>query len=87
MRIWAKQFKENHLIRDVVIERNDPDMSRTKKVLTALEEVCHDWDIAVPIWLDTTIRDFQNHAKARFYQDNFTESIDFDFLEFHVIEE
>ena len=27
------------------------------------------------------------HAKARFYQDNFVDSIDFDYLEIEVIEE
>ena len=37
--------------------------------------------------LDTTIADFKRHAKARFYQDNFVDSIDFDYLEIEVIEE
>ena len=32
-------------------------------------------------------QEFQNHNCARFYQDNFTESIEFDYLEIQVIEE
>ena len=40
-----------------------------------------------PIWLDVTIAEFKKHAKARFYQDNFVDSIDFDYLEIHIIEE
>ena len=30
---------------------------------------------------------FKKHGKARFYQDNFIEQIDFDYLEIQVIEE
>ena len=40
-----------------------------------------------PMWLDSTVKDFKYHDKARFTQDNFIESIDFDFLEIQVIEE
>ena len=32
-------------------------------------------------------RDFKKHSKTRFYQDNFIEQIDFDYLEIQVIEE
>ena len=37
--------------------------------------------------LDKAIEEFKKHDKARFYQDNFVDSIDFDYLEIHVIEE
>ena len=40
-----------------------------------------------PIWLDVNVAEFKRHAKTRFTQDSFIESIDFDFLEMHVIEE
>ena len=33
------------------------------------------------------LRDFKKHSKTRFYQDNFIEQIDFDYLEIQVIEE
>ena len=45
------------------------------------------WILGNPIWLDTTVRDFKKHSKTRFYQDNFIEQIDFDYLEIQVIEE
>ena len=31
--------------------------------------------------------DFKRHSKTRFYQDNFVETVDFDYLEIQVIEE
>ena len=53
----------------------------------ASEEICYQMDLGNPIWLDATVRDFKKHDKARFYQDNFIEHIEFDYLEIQVIEE
>ena len=86
MRIWAKEIKDNHLLRDTVIENNADD-TRTHKVFAALDDVCREFDLGKPIWLDATIDAFKRHAKTRFTQDNFMEDIPFDYLEFQVIEE
>lgn len=85
-RLWAKTFKDNHMLQDTVIEDNSTD-TRTHKVFRALDEVCYQFDLGKPIWLDVTVQDFRRHAKARFYQDNFVESIEFDYLEIQIIEE
>ena len=85
-RLWAKEFKDNHLLRDTTI-CDDSDDTRTHKIFHALDAVCLEFDLSKPIWLDKTIAEFQRHAKARFYQDNFIDSIDFDYLEIQVIEE
>ena len=53
----------------------------------ALDEVCHQFDLGTPIWLDMNIADFKRHNKTRFTQDSFVESIDFDYLEIQIIEE
>ncbi len=86
-RLWAKVFKENRLINDIVIENDDNNLNRTKKVFKAIDDICYEFDLAKPIWLDATISDFKKHDKTRFNQDNFIESIDFDYLEIEVIEE
>ncbi len=86
-RVWGKVFKSNRLLKDITIENNACDMSRTAKVYQALNDICYELDLQVPIWLDSNKREFIRHDKTRFHQDNFIESIDFDFLEFHVIEE
>lgn len=86
MRIWFKQWKNNHLLLDTVIE-DYSDETRTHKVFNALEKACYEFDLGTPIWLDATIRDFKKQGKARFNQDSFVESIPFDYLEIHVIDE
>lgn len=85
-RLWAKIMKDNHLLQDTVICDETSD-TRTHKVFRALDEICLQFDLGRPIWLDATVQEFKHHAKARFYQDNFVEHIDFDYLEIYVIEE
>lgn len=74
------------MLKDTVIA-DGRDETRTHKVFDALEEVCLQFDLGKPIWLDANVSDFKRHSKVRFSQDNFIEEIDFDFLEIHVIEE
>ena len=85
-RLWAKEFKDNRMLRDTTI-CDDSDETRTHKVFHALEEVCYVFDLGKPIWLEHNIDEFKRHAKARFYQDSFIEQINFDFWEIQVIEE
>lgn len=85
-RLWAKTFKDNRMLRDTVI-CNDSSDSRTHKIFQALEQVCYEFDLGKPIWLDSTIADFKKHQKARFTADSFIEAIDFDYLEIQVLEE
>ena len=86
MRIWFKLWKDNHLLQDTTIEDHSGE-TRTHKIFHALEECCYQFNLSQPIWLDSTIRDFKKHARARFTQDAFLESVEFDYLEIHVIEE
>lgn len=85
-RLWGKIFKENRLVKDTVI-CDDSEDTRTHKIFHALDSICYEFDLSKPIWLDSTIAEFKRHDKARFYQDNFVDSIDFDYLEIHIIEE
>ncbi len=85
-RLWAKIFKDNRMLQDTVICDDSTD-TRTHKVFHAIDQICYTFDLGKPIWLDSTIQEFKRHDKVRFTQDHFMESIDFDYLEIHVIEE
>lgn len=85
-RLWGKIFKDNHMLRDTVIE-NDRNDTRTHKIFDSLDQICYDFDLGKPIWLDSNIQEFKRHIKTRFYQDSFIEEIPFDYLELQVIEE
>lgn len=85
-RLWGKIWKNNHLIKDYVAVE-DSDDTRTHKVFHCLEQICYEFDLEQPIWLDGNIKDFQRISKTRFRQDSFIETVDFDYLEIQVIEE
>ncbi len=85
--LWGKMMKENRMLRDIVISNGDYTMSRTAMVFDAIDQICYAFDLGHPVWLDKTIEEFKRHDKARFTQDNFIESIDFDYLEIQVLEE
>ena len=85
-RLWVREWKDNHLIKDTVIEDASDD-TRTHKVFRALEKACVEFDLAVPVWLDATSREFQRPAMACFSKDDFVEEIDLDYLKIYVIEE
>ena len=86
MRTWGKLIKDNRILKDIVIENYDDD-TRTHKVFDALDRMCNEFDLSLPIWLDATVTEFKRHAKCRFYADNFIDGIDFDYLEMQVLEE
>ena len=85
-RVWGKLFKDNRMLKDLTVCDDSQD-TRTHKVKHALDEMCYAFDLSKPIWLDSNVREFQRHAKTRFRQDSFVDEVDFDFLEFQVIEE
>ena len=79
MRIWFKMMKNNHLLRDTTIT-DESDETRTHKVFHALEEVCYEFDLSKPIWLEHNIEEFKRVDKTRFRSDNFIDGIEFDCL-------
>lgn len=86
-RVWGKIMKKNRLVKDTVVVIEDYSLSRTQKVYQALDQMCYEFDLAKPIWLEMNKRDFIQYARTRFTKDCFIEPIDFDYLDFQVIEE
>ena len=86
-RMWGKLVKNNRTIQDTVAEIPYGSLTRTQMVFQALDEICVRLDLGKPIWLDANIREFQLRDRTHFGQDQFIETIDFDFLEIQIIEE
>lgn len=84
-RLWAKLYKNNRMLKDTVV-KIEKDDTFTHKVFDALDAVILEFDLSKPIWLDANITDFKRNCRTRFTKDNFVDDIDFDYLDFHVIE-
>ena len=86
MRIWAREFKDNRMLKDLTVE-DCSDETRTHKIFSSIEKICVEFDLSKPIWLEMNIEDFKRNGKVRFYKDSFIDFIPFDYLEIQVIEE
>ena len=82
----AQIFENTHLLQDTCVQDSSQD-TRTHKIFRALEEICYQFDLGKPIWLDKNISEFKRHSRTRFTPDNFIESVSFDYLEIQIIEE
>lgn len=80
-------YRDGRIVRSCISRQEQADLRRTEKVLLALREICEYMDLAVPIWLDANIREFQRKSHTSFRQDSFVEPISFDRFEIEIIEE
>lgn len=86
-KLWAKIYDGGKMIKDMTVENDNCELNRTRKIFDAIDTVCYEFDLSKPIWLDSSIREFKKSDRVKFTKDNFIDSIDFDYLEIHVIEE
>ena len=86
-RLWAKMIVSGKMVKNMTIENSDSSLNRTKKIFSAIDEVCYAYDLSKPIWLEKNINEFKKSSKTRFTKDNFVDDIDFDSLDIEVIEE
>ncbi len=86
-RMWGKLVQNHRIVRDTTSVNADYRLSRTQMVLDSLEDICHTFDLPVPIWLKPNIEEFRRRSRTRFGPDCFIEQISFDYLEIQVIEE
>lgn len=84
--IWGKLIKGTRIIKQSTVSVPGDD-NRTKKIFRAMTGLCREFDLEEPIWLDVNIREFKQFSFTRFHQDNFIEPVEFDYLEFRVIQE
>ena len=75
------------MVKNMTIENPDSSLNRTKKIFSALDEVCYAYDLSKPLWLDKNIREFKKNSRTRFTKDNFVDEIEFDSLDIEVIED
>ena len=62
-RMWGKLMKDNHLLQDTVICISDYSLSRTQMVFNSLDSICYEFNLEKPMWLDSTVKDFQSMIK------------------------
>ena len=57
-RMWGKLMKSNRLLKDTVISVENAGLNRTRKVYKALEDICYEFDLPKPLWLEANKKEF-----------------------------
>lgn len=80
-RLWAR------VIRDHRIQRQDTISCAWGDTNEALTQLCKDFDIPRPIWLDKHEREYQSFRRTAFTREHFMEEVDFDRLEIEYLDD
>ena len=80
-RLWAKIIKKHR------IERQATAQCDWEGVEDALTELCHEFDIPRPLWLDKHHREFEEFRRTQFLPEHFIEDVPFQRLEIEFLED
>ncbi|MEO1814493.1 MAG: hypothetical protein ABGU93_02730 [Acetobacterium sp.] len=80
-------MKQNKFLEEKVVEFDDNSLNINDKIQTALELICYDFDLEKPMWFDKNTIELNQISKTTFREDQFIESIWFDYLELEIIDD
>lgn len=80
-RLWAKIIKKQR------IERQATATCAWEDAEDALTELCHEFDIPRPLWLDKHHREFNEFRRTQFLPEHFMEDVPFQRLEIEFLED
>ncbi|KNZ41479.1 hypothetical protein AKG39_11675 [Acetobacterium bakii] len=87
IRIWLKLMKNNKFTEEKVVEIDNKSLAIYDKIQAALEIFCHDFDLEKPMWFDRNTKELNQISKTFFREDQFIDSIWFDYLEIEILDD
>jgi hypothetical protein len=85
-RVWGKVIKKSDIKESYVSKNDDPSVDEAEKLKLAVADICNEFDLQIPIWLQDHQLDILKYGKTAFKKDHFIEQISFDYLEIDIIE-
>ena len=80
-RLWARIIKKNRIHKQATVPCAWEDIDE------ALTELCRDFDIPRPLWLNKHEREFEEFRRTAFLPDHFMEEVPFQRLEIEFLED
>lgn len=80
-RLWARIMKKHRIARQATAE------CAWEGVEDALTELCREFDIPRPLWLNKHYREFDDFRRTQFLPEHFMEDVSFDRLEIEFLED
>ena len=85
-RVWGKIMKGSRMVQDYVAEDDRSDVNINRRLIDCMDELCREFDLAKPIWLDKNYDELNQFGKTSFRHDNFVEPVSFTEFEIEIIE-
>lgn len=83
-RLWAKIIKNGRIINSVDVSNKD-NISLEEKRKKCFEQICYEFDLSMPLWLNKHSIEFNEFKSVTFYSDDFIDKVDFDKLVIDLI--
>lgn len=80
-RLWARIIKQHRIFKQATAETAWDDID------DALTELCRDFDIPKPLWLNKHEREFEEFRRTAFLPEHFMEEVPFQRLEIEFLED
>lgn len=80
-RLWARIIKQHRIFKQATAEAAWDDID------DALTELCRDFDIPKPLWLNKHEREFEEFRRTAFLPEHFMEEVPFQRLEIEFLED
>ncbi|WP_242852601.1 hypothetical protein [Acetobacterium bakii] len=80
-------MKNNKFTEEKVVEIDNKSLAIYDKIQAALEIFCHDFDLEKPMWFDRNTKELNQISKTFFREDQFIDSIWFDYLEIEILDD
>jgi hypothetical protein len=86
IKLWGKIITNNKIKNQHVVVVNE-DIEYQEELKKCIIDICYNFDIQKPYWLNKNLIEYNKIKKTSFTQDNFIEEIFFDKLVIEVLEE
>ncbi len=80
-KLWVRLMKNHRMVKHTTIP------CEWDEVQDVLTEVCREFDVPMPLWLDKHEFEFGQFRRTAFTQDHFVEDIRFDRMEIEMIDD
>jgi hypothetical protein len=84
LKLHGKLLKNTRIIKEVVVEKADDNLSFADLLEDCFIDLCKHLDVQVPLWLKKNTSEFAAFRKTFFTKEQFIEKVTFDRLEIRI---
>ena len=85
MKLYGQAVKGRLVMADTVAQNDERELSFQTRLEKCFVQVCRDFDVSVPMWIDRNTSEFVNFKRTIFHAEQFIDEIKFDRLVIEMV--